>query len=81
MARGQKRKVNPFVVALLESLLGQAREGNLDAAFVVFRAHGGDYDYIAETNDIDDMILEVRTSVIRAQMDNGCAPPKKPRKQ
>jgi hypothetical protein len=69
-----KRKFR-FVIALLEALFGQAQGGEITGVFIVYRRDNGEYDYVMESDDPDDMILEVRTSVIRAVQDNKCPEP------
>lgn len=60
-------KPNRATVALLASLLDAARSGELQEAFVVFRADDGSYDSAFDVEDLDDMLLQVRTEVIKAQ--------------
>lgn len=60
-------KPNKAAVALLEVLLEAAREGELQDLFAVFLCADGSYDSVFDTNDLDDMLLQVRTEVIRAR--------------
>lgn len=64
---------NSDVVAMLESLLDDARNGDITDFFIVIRDDRGLYDSLFCANDLDDLILQVRTEVILAQI-----PPKDP---
>lgn len=57
----------PEVVALLESWLADARAGLLTDVAVVGRYWNGEYDEETATSDLADLVLEVRSSVIRMQ--------------
>lgn len=62
-----RRKVNHATVALLETLLGFAKAGDLTSVFAVYLCRDGSYDSAFETDDLGDLLLQVRTEVIRAQ--------------
>lgn len=55
---------------MLEELLDAARSGELTAAFIVYQRDDESYDACYETEDLGDLLLQVRTEVIRAQTMN-----------
>lgn len=64
-------KRNQAAYDLLRELLAEADAGRLDRLFVVFRDGDGDYAHDYATDDLDDLILQVRTEVIVAQSESG----------
>lgn len=52
---------------MLESLAEDARSGELTDVFVVFAACDGSHGHLHHTTDLGDLLLQVRTEVIRAQ--------------
>lgn len=58
---------------MFEDLLDAARSGELTAAFVVYQRDDESYDACYQTEDLDDLLLQVRTEVIRAQVDIAAA--------
>lgn len=64
-------KPNMAVVALLESLLDAARSGELQEVFAVFKCCDDSFDSCFDTDDLGDMLLQVRTEIIRAQSVTG----------
>jgi hypothetical protein len=60
---------NQATIDLLTGMLAEAKAGNLDRLFVVFRDGDGDYTHDYSTDDLDDLILQVRTEVIVAQIE------------
>ena len=58
---------NKALVALLDTLTEAARTGELTDVFIVTRACDDSYDSCYETDDLGDLLLHVRTEVIRAQ--------------
>lgn len=56
------------LASLFDSLAADARTGDITGAFIVIRACDGSYDSCFKTDDFDDLILQVRTEVIRAQL-------------
>ena len=62
-------KRNQASIDLLRDLLAEADAGRLDRIFVVFRDGEGDYTHDYATDDLDDLILQVRTEVIVAQIE------------
>ena len=68
MSRRPKRKrACPELVALLGELHEAAKAGDITDIFIVLRDHDGEHDSCYQTNDLGDMLLQVRTEVIRAQ--------------
>lgn len=62
-------KRNRELVGMLESLLDAARSGEIDGMFAVLHAPADDsYDSCYSTDDMGDMLVQVRTEVIRAQL-------------
>jgi hypothetical protein len=59
---------NKALVAILEEMLDAARSGELAAAFIVYQRADGTHDACYETDDLGDLLLQVRTEVIRAQL-------------
>lgn len=55
---------------MLEELLDAARSGELTAAFIVYQRDDDSYDACYQTEDLGDLLLQVRTEVIRAQTMN-----------
>lgn len=62
-------KRNQAAIDLLAGLLDDAKAGNLNRIFVVFRDGDGDYSHDYATDDLDDLILQVRTEIIVAQIE------------
>lgn len=62
---------------MLDELLADARSGELTAAFIVYQRDDESYDACYHTEDLGDLLLQVRTEVIRAQVD--AAAPADPR--
>jgi len=63
---------NQATIDLLAGMLTLARAGEIDRLFVVFRDGDGDYTHDYSTDDLDDLddlILQVRTEVIVAQIE------------
>jgi len=60
---------NAELVRLLESMLETARSGELRELFGVVRYDNGEFDAGYITSDLGDLLLQVRTEVIRAQID------------
>lgn len=60
---------NQATIDLLSGMLTLARAGEIDRLFVVFRDGDGDYTHDYATDDLDDLILQVRTEVIVAQIE------------
>lgn len=61
------------LVASLEVMLDDARSGEIVGLFVVTRSADGEYSCCYQTEDLDDLLLQVRTEVIRAQVDIAAA--------
>lgn len=61
------------LVAMLEEMLDAARSGELTAAFIVYQRYDESYDACYHTEDLGDMLLQVRTEVIRTQIDVAAA--------
>lgn len=61
---------NQAAIDLLTGLLDDAKAGNLNRIFVVFRDGDGDYTHDYATDDLDDLILQVRTEIIVAQIES-----------
>lgn len=61
------------LVAMFEELLDAARGGDLTAAFIVYQRDDESYDACYQTEDLGDLLLQVRTEVIRAQIDTAAA--------
>lgn len=57
-------KPNPEAVALLQSLLDDARKGLLQDVFVLLRAIDGSYGYEYTTQDAGDMLYELGTVIL-----------------
>jgi hypothetical protein len=57
------------LVALLEAMLDSARAGDLREFFAVVRYDNGEFDAGYITSDLGDLLLQVRTEVIKAQID------------
>lgn len=64
------------LVAMLEEMLDAARSGELAAAFIVYRRADESYDACYHTDDLDDLLVQVRTEVIRTQVDVAAANPR-----
>ncbi|QQP96533.1 hypothetical protein [Lysobacter enzymogenes] len=62
-----KPQVNAAVVEILETMLAAAKAGHVSALWVVYRMGEEDYDSAYETNDLDDMLVQVRTEIINTQ--------------
>jgi len=60
---------NAELVGLLEAMLETARSGELQELFGVVRYDNGEYDAEYTTGDLGHMLAQVRTEVIRAQID------------
>lgn len=60
---------NRELVRLLESMLESARAGEMQELFGVTRDSNGEYDAGYITSDLGDLLLQVRTEVILAQID------------
>lgn len=63
-------KRNQATIDLLRELLAEAQAGRLDRLFVVFRDGEGFHSHDYSTDDFDDLILQVRTEVIIAQLES-----------
>lgn len=61
------------LVASLEVMLEDARAGEIVGLFVVTRDSNGEYSCCYHTDDLEDLLLQVRTEVIRAQTMNDAA--------
>lgn len=59
---------NAAVVAMLKELHAAARDGDITDLFVVLRDGDGEYQSCFQTDDLGDLLLQVRTEVIRAQV-------------
>lgn len=55
---------------MFEEMLDAARSGELTAAFIVYQRDDESYDACYQTEDLGDLLLQVRTEVIRAQTMN-----------
>lgn len=53
----------------MESLIECVRNGSVTELFAVYKFADGDYESMYDTDDLDDMCVQVRTELIRAQMD------------
>ena len=62
-----RRRAVPETVALLESWLADAKAGLVTDIAVVGRFWTGEYDEEYCTDDLPDLVLEVRSAVIRMQ--------------
>ena len=62
------KRPDPAVVELLESWLAYAKRGDVTDVLIVGRLPGGEYvdDWLIH-KDMGDMVLEVRSTVIRMQ--------------
>lgn len=56
------------LASLLDALAADARSGEITDVFIVIRACDGSYDSCFKTDDLGDLLLQVRTEVIRAQL-------------
>lgn len=63
------------LVASLEVMLEDARDGEIVGLFVVTRSANGDYSCCYHTDDLEDLLVQVRTEVIRTQVDAAAADP------
>lgn len=61
------------LVASLEVMLDDARSGEIVGLFVVTRCANGEYSCCYHTDDLEDMLVRVRTEVIRTQVDIAAA--------
>ena len=73
------RSCNRAVIAVLESLLAEAYAGQLTGILAVFRGCDGSYGESCVTDDLGDMIVEARSSIIRAQTEFDTPDPAEPR--
>lgn len=62
-----RRRANSAVVEILEQMLAAARQGDLNAIWAVYRIGDDLYDSTYQTDDLDDMLVQVRTEVINTQ--------------
>jgi hypothetical protein len=62
-----RRRSVPAVIELLETWLAEARTGELTAVALVGRYRDGEYGEQSATDDLPDMVLEMRSAVIRFQ--------------
>lgn len=60
---------DPALIASLEVMLDEARAGNLVGLFAVALESSGDYSCCYHADDFEDLLVQVRTEVIRAQLD------------
>lgn len=58
---------------MLDDLRDAARSGELTAAFIVYRRDDESYDACYHTDDLGDLLVQVRTEVIHAQVDAAAA--------
>lgn len=58
------------LAAMLDSLADDARSGEIVGLFVVTRSANGDYSCCYHTDDLEDLLVQVRTEVIHAQTMN-----------
>lgn len=61
------------LVASLEVMLDDARSGEIVGLFVVTRSANGEYSCCYHTDDLEDLLVQVRTEVIHAQVDAAAA--------
>lgn len=61
------------LVASLEVMLDDARSGEIVGLFVVTRSADGEYSCCYHTDDLEDLLVQVRTEVIRTQIDVAAA--------
>ena len=54
---------------MFEEMLDAARSGELASAFIVYRRCDESYDACYHTEDLGDLLVQVRTEVIHAQID------------
>lgn len=58
------------VVDILEGALHQARQGNIRTLFILAQDADGEYAPAYETNDLDDLLYELGTEILRARIDS-----------
>lgn len=64
------------LVASLEVMLEDARAGEIVGLFAVTRSANGEYSCCYHTDDLEDLLVQVRTEVIHAQVDVAAADPR-----
>lgn len=64
-----RKRVSREVIALLESLLDMARDGTVTQLFAVYGDQEYQFNHTLSSHDPGDLLLQVRTEVIRAQVD------------
>lgn len=57
------------IVDILEGALCQARRGNIQSLFILARDSEGDYAPAYETNDLDDLLYELGSEILRARIE------------
>lgn len=62
-------KPNAVLVEMLADLLADAEAGEITDAFIVLRFADGEYDCMVQSDDVDDMMVQVRTEVIVTMVD------------
>jgi hypothetical protein len=68
-----RKRVNTALVSMLQDLLDMAKDGEVVRLFAVIGYFDGFFTHDYATDDADDLILQVRTEVIRAQTENAVA--------
>lgn len=66
MARRRARRVNQDVVQLLRDALEDALDGVVVGVFIVTKYSRFDYAACYDTDDLPDMVYQVRTEALRA---------------
>ncbi|MCM2311383.1 MAG: hypothetical protein NDI84_08270 [Steroidobacteraceae bacterium] len=70
----RKPRANEELVAMLEAMVGAARDGLLTDVFMVYRCSDDNYDSAYLTGDIADLLCQVRSEVIKTQAVAGIVP-------
>ena len=59
----------PEVLGILEGAREQARAGEIREVFLLARMSDGEYVSAYETNDLDDMLYELGSEIIRCRLE------------